>query len=120
MSGLPVKDIFEALSGVGLRVSLEPGGGIGVAPASLLTSELRNLIRGNKAALVDYLRAANDPIGDPAPELPTDPRDWRELAAAYNRHHFKCSACVAAGKGYGLRCGTGAALWASYGAAGYD
>lgn len=124
MSSLPVQDIFKALDDVGLRISLEPGGALGVAPASLLTSELRDLIRGNKAVLVDYLRAANDPINDPAkapaPEPPTDPKAWRELAGAYNQHHFKCSACVAAGKGYGLRCGSGNALWTAYGAAGYD
>lgn len=114
MSSLPVQDIFKALNNVGLHISLEPGGGIGVTPASLLTSELRNLIREHKAALVDYLRAANDPLGNPAPEPPTDPNAWRELAAAYHQHHFICPTCIAAGKGYGLRCGTGAALWADY------
>lgn len=114
MSSLPVQDIFKALHGVGLRISLEPGGGIGVAPASLLTSELRDLIRDNKAALVDYLRAANDPVGNPTPEPPTDPNAWRELAAAYHQHHFTCPTCIAAGKGYGLRCGTGSVLYRAY------
>jgi hypothetical protein len=118
MSSLPVQHIFKALNDVGLHISLEPGGALGVAPASLLTSELRDLIRGNKAVLVDYLRAANDPTNDPAkapaPEPPTDPNAWRELAAAYHQHHFTCPTCIAAGKGYGLRCGTGAALWAAY------
>jgi hypothetical protein len=38
----------------------------------------------------------------------------RALAAAYHRHHFRCPACIAAGKGVGLRCGTGTALWAAY------
>ena len=49
-------------------------------------------------------------------EPPTDPADWRELAAAYHAHHFACQTCIAAGRGsqYGLRCGTGAALWTSY------
>lgn len=53
---------------------------------------------------------------NPAPEPPTDPNAWRELAAAYHAHHFKCPVCIAAGRGagYGLRCGTGAALWTSY------
>ena len=47
---------------------------------------------------------------------PPDPNAWRELATAYHLHHFKCSTCIAAGRGavYGLRCGTGAALWTSY------
>lgn len=56
--------------------------------------------------------AANDLATEP----PTDPNAWRELAAAYHAHHFKCSTCIAAGRGagYGLRCGVGAALWTSY------
>ena len=55
-------------------------------------------------------------VNDPAPEPPTDPDAWRELAAAYHMHHFECSTCIAAGRGagYGLRCGTGAALWNAY------
>lgn len=55
-------------------------------------------------------------VNDPEPEPPTDPNAWRELAAAYNLHHFRCSTCIAAGRGavYGLRCGTGAALWNAY------
>lgn len=112
MSTLPIQDIFETLHDAGLSVSLAPDGGLGVAPASRLTHELRNLIRSNKVVLVDWLHAANDP----APEPPADPNAWRELAAAYNAHHFKCNFCIAAGRGaqYGLRCGVGAALWASY------
>ena len=35
--------------------------------------------------------AANDP--NPPPEPPPDPNAWRELAAAYHVHHFKCPAC---------------------------
>ena len=58
--------------------------------------------------------AANDL--NPDPEPPPDPNAWRELAQAYHAHHFGCSTCIAAGRGavYGLRCGTGAALWNAY------
>ena len=58
--------------------------------------------------------AANDPA--PAPEPPADPNAWRELAEAYNAHHFDCHACIAAGRGtqYGRRCGAGTALWINY------
>lgn len=47
---------------------------------------------------------------------PPDPAaiDWRELDRAYQLHHIGCAACTAAGRGYGLRCGAGAALWSSY------
>ena len=112
MSALPVQDIFDALHDVGLSLSLALSGGLVVSPGSQLTPDLRELVKGNKAALVDWLHAANDPL----PEPPTDPNAWRELATAYHLHHFKCGTCIAAGRGaqYGLRCGTGAALWNAY------
>ena len=55
-------------------------------------------------------------VHNPDPEPPPDPNAWRELAAAYHAHHFKCSTCIAAGRGavYGLRCGAGMALWNAY------
>ena len=70
-------------------------------------------LREHKSELIEAL-AANDP--NPPPEPPPDPNAWRELAQAYHAHHFKCSTCIAAGRGaaYGLRCGTGAALWINY------
>ena len=137
MSALPVQDTFDALHDAGLSVSLTPGGGLVVSPGSRLTPDLRELVKGNKAALVDWLQAANDPaqavglvskagvssgvssqtpVFTEPPEPPTDPNAWRELAAAYHRHHFKCPVCIAAGRGagYGLRCGVGAALWTTY------
>ena len=57
-----------------------------------------------------------DAANDPAPEPPEDPNAWRELSEAYHAHHFDCHTCIAAGRGaqYGLRCGTGAALWSHY------
>ena len=70
-------------------------------------------LREHKSELIEAL-AANDP--NPPPEPPSDPNAWRELAQAYHAHHFKCSTCIAAGRGavYGMRCGAGAALWTSY------
>lgn len=40
--------------------------------------------------------------------------DWQALDRAYQAHHVGCPICIAAGKGFGLRCGTGTALWAAY------
>ena len=97
MSALPVQDIFDALHGAGLSVSLAPSGGLVVSPGSRLTPDLRELVKGNKAALLDWLHAANDPL----PEPPTDPNAWRELAAAYHLHHFACPTCITAGRGAG-------------------
>lgn len=111
--------IFDALHDAGLSVSLAPGGKLVVSPGSRLTPELRELVRKNKSLLVNWLQAANDPArAEPhyPDNLPTDPNAWRELAAAYHLHHFKCVVCIAAGRGagYGLRCGAGAALWTNY------
>ena len=74
--------------------------------------------------------AVNDPASTQPPDLvqppvpaPDKPRKhtfmknadtWRELDRAYQAHHFKCPICKAAGLGYGLRCGAGAALWPAY------
>ncbi|MEI6737519.1 MAG: hypothetical protein WCL29_03470 [Pseudomonadota bacterium] len=43
-------------------------------------------------------------------------KSWKPLALEYYEHHFKCPFCISAGKGaiYGLKCGTGATLWALY------
>ena len=67
-------------------------------------------LRENKAALIEALTAP------PEQHATTD---WKPLAALYHAHHFNCPTCIAAGRGsrYGLRCGAGAALWATYGAA---
>ena len=110
-----------------MSLSLAPGGSLVVSPGSRLTPDLRELVKGNKSVLVDWLQAANDlasskldansrSVGwsrvdlptaeklvepDPAvepPEPPVDPNAWRELAAAYHCHHFNCSACIAAGR----------------------
>lgn len=62
-------------------------------------------LREQRAPLIAALQA-------PAPSDLTI--DWRPLARAYHQHHFGCPICCAAGKGYGLRCGTGAALWHAY------
>lgn len=60
MSALPVQTIFDALRDADLNVSLAPDGGLAVAPASRITKELRDLIRGNKAVLVDRLLEAQE------------------------------------------------------------
>ena len=68
-------------------------------------------LRTYKAEIFRHLSAANDPE-------PTHPDAWRALAVEYHAHHFNCKTCCGAGQGRGLRCGTGAALWAIYQSAG--
>lgn len=117
MSALTVHAIVDQLHGAGLNLSLAPAGGLAIAPSSHLTQDLRDLIRGSKALLIDWLIAAND-AAKPTSNLPEDPADWHELDAAYQRHHFNCKTCISAGRGsrYGRRCGAGTALWALYSA----
>lgn len=111
MSAFPLQPVIDALHDAGLSVSLAPSGRLVVSPGSRLNPDLRELVKVNKVALVDWLQAANDPI--PAPEPLDDPSTWRELAMAYHHHHFKCAVCIASGRGagYGPRCGAGTALW---------
>lgn len=115
MAALAVETLVAQLVDAGLNLSLAPAGGLAVAPSSHLTANLRDLIRSSKALLIDWLTAANHAASH-APDPPDDPQDWKELAAAYHAHHFNCPTCIAAGRGsrYGLRCGTGAALWRAY------
>ena len=55
----------------------------------------------NTPAIVQIVQIVQigEAVNDPAPEPPIDPNAWRELATAYHLHHFKCSACIAAGRG---------------------
>ena len=112
MQTIHAESIVKSLHTAGVTISPTDNGGLRVSPASRLTPELRRMIRETKAELLKYFSvfAANNP------GPPTDPADWRELAAAYHAHHFACQTCIAAGRGsqYGLRCGTGTALWREY------
>jgi hypothetical protein len=104
------QSLFDALHAAGLTVTPKPNGGLNVAPSRLLTEELRELVRSGKEDMLRWfaMKAANE-----FPE-PAEPATWEELAAAYYRHHFTCKTCIAAGQGYGLRCGVGASLWRRY------
>ena len=66
-------------------------------------------LRPHKAALLHLL-------ANPVPVQTPNATDWRAVRDAYYSHHHTCPVCIAAGKGYGLRCGTGASLWATYSA----
>ena len=108
MTELAIDQVVKSLHLAGLMLAVTPERALKVTPASRLTDQLRTLIRGNKDVLVHWLEMV--------PEPPTDPADWRELAAAYHAHHFKCPICKAAGRDsqYGQRCGAGMALWRLY------
>lgn len=105
-----VQSIFDALHDAGLTVTLKPNGKLNVAPASRITDELRELVRSGKADMMRWfaMNAANE-----LPE-PAEPATWKELADAYYGHHFTCKTCIAAGQGYGQRCGVGTSMWRRY------
>ena len=126
----------------GFSLSLVPGSAdrLLIKPLSKVTSEVRELIGSNRAAIVASLtaEAANDghltelppPIdhlpGDGIPTAPdlqglAEPDEpglsradrFRLLNERYFLHAMECSQCCAAGRGYGHRCDVGQPLWAA-------
>ena len=126
----------------GFTLSLVPGSAdrLLIKPLSKVTSEVRELIGSNRAAIVASLtaEAANDehltelppPIdhlpGDGIPTAPdlqglAEPDEpglsradrFRRLNERYFSHAMECSQCCAAGRGYGHRCDVGQPLWAA-------
>ena len=95
----------------GLSVGLTDDLRLIVKPSSLITPELREFAKAHRDELIACL-LAEQAVPPPAPALSR--AEWAVLDKAYQSHHFGCPVCIAAGKGYGLRCGTGAALWAEY------
>src|SRR5574344_318972 len=69
----------------------------------------------NHPAIVETEQAST---AEPSPNAMTKQTatTWRAVRDAYHDHHHACPVCISAGKGYGLRCGAGASLWAAYSA----
>ena len=88
-------------------VTAKPSTGAGCTPVTPVTPQNRY---DGKAIIETSMQAANDP------RL----ADWKTLDRAYLAHHVQCPQCIAAGRGYGQRCGTGATLWRSYEAVPYS
>ena len=87
-------------------VTAKPNTGADWTPVTPVTPPNRY---DGKAIRQPPMTAANDPTL----------ADWKTLDRAYQAHHGQCPQCIAAGRGYGQRCGAGAALWCSYQAAPY-
>jgi hypothetical protein len=125
---------LETIRAAGLTIILTDDRCLKVTPKSRITPELRELVKAHRDELLAYLEreAANDPTPlpkpcptqappeppptapAPAPDHIPAPADWSALDKAYQAHHINCPTCIAAGKGYGMRCGTGSALWTDY------
>ncbi|MFV0601950.1 MAG: hypothetical protein ACK5NE_09070 [Brachymonas sp.] len=82
-------------------VTAKPNTGAGCTGVTAITAQNRYT---GEAIMQLPQPAANDPAM----------ADWKTLDRAYLAHHAQCPQCIAAGKGYGQRCGTGAALWRQY------
>ena len=65
-------------------------------------------LRQHRAELIEAMRRARPNAS------PDGTGTWHQLHAAYVMHHMACPICISAGHGYGLRCGTGSALWRAY------
>ena len=87
-------------------VTAKPSTGAGCTPANPTERKTERLLPPSGA---DIRPAANEP----------SIADWKTLDRAYLAHHVQCPQCIAAGKGYGQRCGAGATLWRQYEAAPY-
>lgn len=103
---MTAKDLLQQALQAGLRFEAD-GEHLRVRGDEAVISAWAERLRPHKAALLHLL--ANPA---PAPNTTT----WRAVRDAYHDHHHACPVCIAAGKGYGLRCGAGASLWAAYSA----
>ena len=109
MSAPEVLDVIASLRSLGLNLELTSERALRISPASLLTTELRVLIRGHRDDLIAWLQTDAG--------LLSGVNGWEAQSAIYQLHHFTCRICVAAGLGYGPRCGVGMALWHACGVA---
>lgn len=106
---------LETIRAAGLSIGLTDDSRLFVKPADRITDELREFVRAHRAELIESLQTEQAASPTPPPPAPAlTHAEWATLDKAYQTHHQTCPVCIAAGKGYGLRCGTGAALWANY------
>jgi hypothetical protein len=100
---MTVQALIRQAKEVGVELRLVDGKVKASGTRAAVTSMLEPL-RQHRAELIEAM----------TPETRSDLVGWRELDRAYQRHHLTCATCTAAGQGYGLRCGVGAALWTRY------
>lgn len=126
--------VLQKVQEMGVALSLV-NGKLNAAGEREAVQVLAPLLRQHRNELVELLAESASDQAPPPPKgtQDTPPRmaakpgargnegeapDWHALDKAYQLHHVNCPVCQAAGRGarYGLRCGTGAALWSAYSA----
>ena len=109
-------DLIRQAQAFGIELRLVGGKVKAIGPREAV-ARLIEPLRQHRDALTHALKFELQEVS-PAipPDPPVNPRDWKELAAAYHAHHFNCPTCIAAGRGsrYGQHCGAGMALWRAY------
>ena len=126
MTVLGTGQVLVILKAAGLELDLTPERNLAVMPASRLTPQLRDLLIGHKAVLVEWLskRPANDEWNvfiPPGTSPQTVAKFWAasqtlDASQNYYDHHRSCRTCIAAGQGSpnGSRCDVGLSLWKVY------
>ncbi|TSE18487.1 hypothetical protein Talka_02130 [Tepidimonas alkaliphilus] len=123
------RELLTRCAAAGITLAAEAGR-LRVAGPAEAVREFTPLLREHRDELLALLgqgaQAADDPLHAEGPSVAPDPAGqaadpgtpcgnaWREADAAYQRHHWACSVCSSAGRGYGSRCPQGARLWAAY------
>lgn len=92
-----------------IRKALDAGVELAFVDGKLKVTGKRGVVESWTPRLRQHKAELIKALSPPEPEI-----DWRPLAQAYHLHHFKCASCCAAGRGVGLRCGTGATLWVAH------
>jgi hypothetical protein len=86
MAALAIQIAMQHLHSAGLAVTLTPGKGVKVSPASAITETMRALIVAHKAGIVAYLsEAANDPAPLSAPVQNSRPHSTSMNTAEIDR-----------------------------------
>ena len=105
---MTANDVLRQALEAGLHIAAD-GENLRIRGDAAQVQQWAERLRPHKAELL-HLLANAVPVQTP------NATDCRAVRAAYYSHHARCPVCIAAGKGYGLRCGTGASLWATYSA----
>ena len=105
---MTASDVLRQALEAGLHIAAD-GENLRIRGDAAQVQQWAERLRPYKAELLHLL-------ANPVPVQTPNPTDWRTVRDAYYSHHARCPVCIAAGKGYGLRCGAGASLWATYSA----